>query len=164
MSVDEGKKSVRFSSVAQIDEIYHEAECDWDSAIFQARIGAFNETNNVSVGSRCDIPVETLKGDRNKRHVCSRDDSGETNIQNLFHDRKRQRRRAISSVLIAQETARHHAESQPELDVERFIAFFAAKESRRAKAFAALIAREVETAVLGHEEHSSHQQKKRNSV
>ena len=76
----------------------------------------------------------------------------------------RQRRRAISSVLIAQETARHHADSQAELDVERFIAFFAAKESRRAKAFAALIGKEVETAVLGHENHPPSEQKKRNSV
>lgn len=166
MSVDQdgGKKCVRFSPVAQIEEIYHDAECNWDSAICPARIEAFNETNNVSIDFSPDKLVKPLKGDTNKRHVYSRNDGGDENIQKSFFDRKRQRRRAISSVLIAQETARHHAESQAELDVERFIAFFAAKESRRAKAFAALIGKEVETAVLGHEEHPSLGQKKRNSV
>ena len=163
MSLDGGKKSVQFSPVAQIEEIDHEAECHWDSALYPVRNGAFNETNDASIGGHSDKPTKPLKVDRNKRHIYSRNNVGDDTIQNLFFDRKRQRRRAISSVLIAQETARHHTESQAEFDVERFIAFFAAKESRRAKEFAALIGRELETAVLGHEEHPSLEQKKRNS-
>ena len=164
MNLDGGKKSVRFSSVAKIEEVYDETECNWDSALCQARIRAHNEANNVSLGNHTGKAAKPWKGNKNKRHAYSRNDIGEETIQNVFVDRMRQRRRAISSVLIAQETARHHADSQAELDVERFIAFFAAKESRRAKAFAALIGKEVETAVLGHENHPPSEQKKRTSV
>ena len=146
MTHNERKKSVRFSSVATFEEIDHVADVNWDSVMKQSK----NES-----------PIRTRvcsKGGEKRRDPCSTsngdcEDNG--TIRQVSFDvllRKRQKHRAIKSVLIAQATARDHVENQDEFDVERFIAFFAAKESQDAKALAASIGKEVETAVLRHEE------------
>lgn len=66
----------------------------------------------------------------------------------LGRQRMTQRMRAIRSVLIAQDTARHHTDGAHDFDKEIFIAFFAAKESLEAKRFAALMGKTDESAVL----------------
>jgi hypothetical protein len=163
MSHDGSKKRVSFSSATQIEEIEYEAEIAWDSAMCRNRNEARSETNRNEAQRESTSPSgrhphrapESLKEcDQQMRckYPSSADDDVVENRGSSAGlaacQRRRQKQRVIKSVLIAQATARDHVEGQDELDVERFIAFFAAKESHNARALAASIGRAMETAVL----------------
>ena len=184
MSHDGSKKRVSFSSATQIEEIEYEAEVTWNSAMYRTRNEARSETirneaqcetNNASCRHPRRAPESLKECDQQKRcnqqkrckYRISADDDVESRGSSAglaACQRRRQKQRAIKSVLIAQETARDHVESLDELDVERFIAFFAAKESHNARALAASIGRAMETAVRQHDERHQGNHIGRNSM
>ena len=178
MSHDGSKKRVSFSSATQIEEIEYEAEVTWNSAMYRTRNEARSETSRNEARSEtknasCRHPrraPESLK-EYNRQKRCKYPSSADDDVESRGSSaglaacqRRRQKQRAIKSVLIAQETARDHVESLDELDVERFIAFFAAKESHNARALAASIGRAMETAVRQHDERHQGNHIGRNSM
>lgn len=151
------KKRVRFSpmpcSVAEIEPIPAD---NWYSRHDFASFRASAET--ACVYHHRDSVSLSLKGmNLNDLLSCDEDDHTIRGLEtiaipHLGLRRKRQRQRVINSVLIAQATARDNQQHYEDLDVEKFIAYFATKESKRAKEYAVKMGKEDEMIATRHEE------------
>lgn len=151
------RKRVRFSAVTHIEEIDTVEKSNWysskDIKVFQesavnACFSFRHHRDSVSKSLRRSSDQPLLIDDDLEENEHTIRGLEAIAIPNLGKKRKRQRQRAIKGVLIAQATARDHQETEDDLDVERFIAFFAERESKNAKEFAEMMGKEDESVIL----------------
>lgn len=169
-AMDPPSKRVRFSfthAVQEIESLNKEQDDCWYSP---SDFASFQETakklcREIHLGS-CSKRTILDENPFNKNNQIVDDDDlqeghtirGLEVIANPTVGRKRrvQRCRVIQSVLIAQNTARE-TDDVKDLDVERFIAFFAVKESANARQFAHLMGKADESAILHPHQHQMSQ-------
>jgi hypothetical protein len=144
------KKRVRFATRTCVEEIEPVPDDNWysrqDFVSFQTSAATaclYHHRDSVSISLKR-MNLNDLLSDENDQTIRGLEGIA---MPDLGLKRKRQRRRVINSVLIAQATARDHQEQHEGLDAEKFIAYFAAKESKRAKELAAKLGKEDEMAI-----------------
>lgn len=146
------KKRVRFSPIACVEEIEPVAANNWysrqDFVSFRAsatKACVYHHRDSVSLSLKGLNVKELLSADEDDQNIRGLESIA---IPQLGLKRQRRRQRVINSVLVAQATARDHQGQYEDLDVEKFIAFFAAKESKRSKELAVKMAKEDEIATI----------------
>jgi hypothetical protein len=139
MKTQPSAKRVRFSTgmkqILEIERAVDSASC-WYSSL---EIANFRS----EVREKCKLVFEDACRKEGK-HEIMQDEETLRGLESLWYpqlgiERRRQKARAIKSVIIAQNVAREQMQQGKHIDSVRFIAFIAHKESAKAKTFAAML-------------------------